>query len=106
MSPSAAPISRELVVSEALYWRAKLAGKDCLYLDKASHSMQFAERLLFGVKTPREEASKLKMHLPSGMGGRQGTPVALRGLEIRMGGVGLDLPGLVLIPWPPWFGFV
>lgn len=41
-----------------------------LYLDKASHSIQFAERLLFGVKTPREEASKLKMYLPSGMGGK------------------------------------
>ena len=43
-----------------------------LYLDKASHSIQFAERLLFGVKTPWEEASKLKMYLPSGIGGGGG----------------------------------
>ena len=76
-----------------------------LYLDKASRSIQFAERWLFGVKTPLEDASKVTMYLPSGMGERQGTPVALRGLEIRMAKVGLALPGLVLIPWPPRFGF-
>lgn len=55
--------------------------------------------------TPWEEASKLKMHTPCGTGGRQRTPVALRGLEIRMVRVCLAPPVLCLIPWPLHFVF-
>lgn len=46
---------------------------------------QCAERELFGVGAPQEEASKLKMRIPLwGMGGRRRAPVAPKGLHIRM----------------------
>lgn len=69
MSPPAVPTSREFVLSEALSWQAKLAQKDCSVFGQGkSRYVSLQRGSFFGVGTPQEDAFKLKIHIPWGMG--------------------------------------